>query len=358
VQLDGHRRRPDLRLLAGRRRRSAPAEHHPVARQRRDARGVPWPRRRIAELAGLRRCQGGCRAAKSQTASSRSVVRHDGVRLQRSGTDPTLPGGGFGNGACKPRLAKPFIESTVSRPVGSLEPRQGFSYTAELRQFRVRRGVYPVGGTSRHRLPPPRGSESARAAPLDRCFNVPAMPGGLCIRPQRSRCGCVVSRCTYRGAGGSSDTAMGTGTHGAPPRGGNPDQVGRRVTSVPARAASISSRCSPRWWARTGFSGLLASIFATSSGDRDATSSSVSSAMRKATSAAWRGGMAWISGRVESLILWGSETPSSSIPDLSAACPSFWPQGPSPKSCSNACSNPGGTHRHVAAPGGLKPRPT
>ena len=54
--------------------------------------------------------------------------------------------------------------------------------------------------------------------------------------------------------------------------------------------------------------------------------------------------------------LWGSKTPSSSISDLSAACSSFWPQGPSPKSCSNACSNPGGTHRHVAAPGGLKPR--
>jgi len=28
----------------------------------------------------------------------------------------------------------------------------------------------------------------------------------------------------------------------------------------------------------------------------------------------------------------------------------------SPKSCSNACSNPGGIHRHVARRGGLKPR--
>ncbi len=30
--------------------------------------------------------------------------------------------------------------------------------------------------------------------------------------------------------------------------------------------------------------------------------------------------------------------------------------GPSPKSCSNACSNPGGIGRHVAVSGGLKPR--
>jgi hypothetical protein len=38
-------------------------------------------------------------------------------------------------------------------------------------------------------------------------------------------------------------------------------------------------------------------------------------------------------------------------------CPSFWPQARmSPKSCSNACSNPGGIRRHVAAPGGLRPR--
>jgi putative transposase len=38
-------------------------------------------------------------------------------------------------------------------------------------------------------------------------------------------------------------------------------------------------------------------------------------------------------------------------------CPSFWPQArTSPKSCSNAGSNPGGIRRHVAASGGLKPR--
>ena len=55
--------------------------------------------------------------------------------------------------------------------------------------------------------------------------------------------------------------------------------------------------------------------------------------------------------------LWGSETPSSSIPDLSATfVPMVLATRTAPKSCSNACSNPGGIHRHVATRGGLKPR--
>jgi hypothetical protein len=56
-------------------------------------------------------------------------------------------------------------------------------------------------------------------------------------------------------------------------------------------------------------------------------------------------------------ILWGSETPSSSIPDLGAAfVPIVLAARTSPKSCSNPCSNPGGIHRRVATRGGLKPR--
>jgi hypothetical protein len=57
--------------------------------------------------------------------------------------------------------------------------------------------------------------------------------------------------------------------------------------------------------------------------------------------------------------LWGSETPSSSTSHLSAAtCAhrSGRRQRCRRKSCSNACSNPGGIRRHVAAPGGLKCR--
>jgi hypothetical protein len=55
--------------------------------------------------------------------------------------------------------------------------------------------------------------------------------------------------------------------------------------------------------------------------------------------------------------VWGSETPSSSIPDLSAAFgPIVLAAKTSPKSCSNVCSNPGGIHRHVATRSGLKPR--
>jgi hypothetical protein len=34
------------------------------------------------------------------------------------------------------RESKPFIDSKVSRPVGSLEPRSRLQYTADLRQFR------------------------------------------------------------------------------------------------------------------------------------------------------------------------------------------------------------------------------
>ena len=55
--------------------------------------------------------------------------------------------------------------------------------------------------------------------------------------------------------------------------------------------------------------------------------------------------------------VWGSETPSSSISDLGAAIvPIVLAARTSPKSWSNACSNPGDIHRHVATPGGLKPR--
>src|SRR5450756_1256156 len=80
-------------------------------------------------------------------------------RTGRTAIPPWLAGG-FGNGACKPRLAKPFIESKVSRPVGSLEPRQGFSTRPIYVSFEFAVAVYLVGGTSRHPLPPPPGSES------------------------------------------------------------------------------------------------------------------------------------------------------------------------------------------------------
>jgi hypothetical protein len=92
----------------------------------------------------------GCRAAKSQSASSSAVVdmMESASRTGRTANPPCLAGG-FGNGACKPRLAKPFIESKVSRPVGSLEPRQGFSTRPIYVSFEVAVAVYPVGGTSR-----------------------------------------------------------------------------------------------------------------------------------------------------------------------------------------------------------------
>ena len=72
----------------------------------------------------------------------------------RTATPPYLAGG-FGNGACKPRLAKPFIESKVGRPVGSLESRQGFS----TRPFRVRRGYI---SSRRHFKTSPSTSRAAK----------------------------------------------------------------------------------------------------------------------------------------------------------------------------------------------------
>ena len=71
--------------------------------------------------------------------------------------NPPCLAGGFGKGACKPRHAKPFIESKVSRPVGSLERRQGLSTRPIYVSFEFAVAVYPVGGTPRHRLPPPVG---------------------------------------------------------------------------------------------------------------------------------------------------------------------------------------------------------
>ena len=59
--------------------------------------------------------------------------------------------------------------------------------------------------------------------------------------------------------------------------------------------------------------------------------------------------------------MWGTETPSSSMSDLSVAtCGHRSGRGHRcrRKSCSNACSNPGGIRRHVAAPGGLKHEPS
>jgi len=58
--------------------------------------------------------------------------------------------------------SKPFIESKVGRAVGSLKPGQGFSTRPIYVGFEFAVAVYPVGGTSRHRLPPPRGRSPAR----------------------------------------------------------------------------------------------------------------------------------------------------------------------------------------------------
>src|SRR5207245_3844640 len=68
------------------------------------------------------------------------------------------------------------------------------------------------------------------------------------------------------------------------------------------RAASISSRCSPRCAARNGLIRLLGSSGHSFAGGSEATRASVSSARRSARRAASRGGMAWINGRVASLI--------------------------------------------------------
>ena|GEM_PF-5001586 len=91
------------------------------------------------------------------------------VRTGRTANPPCLAGG-FGKGACKPRLAKPFIESKVSRPVGSLEPRQGFSTRPIYVSFEFAVAVYPVGGTPRRRLLPLPGPSPLGAPKASRRF--------------------------------------------------------------------------------------------------------------------------------------------------------------------------------------------
>src|SRR5882672_5476278 len=120
----------------------------------------------------------------------------------------------------------------------------------------------------------------------------------------------------------------------APARGDDPDQVGGRI------ATSISSRCSPRWLARTGLSGLVSSSPASSSFCSDATSSSVCSAMLAASSATARGAIAWIRGREEPLMQSTSSgsfsdavkgSPRCSLPARQSARPSQnarWPSTP------------------------------
>jgi hypothetical protein len=69
------------------------------------------------------------------------------------------------------RGSKSFIESKVSRPVGSgWNPGQGFCTRPIYVNFEFAVAVYPVGGTSRHRLPPNGDAPAARKiAVLGRC---------------------------------------------------------------------------------------------------------------------------------------------------------------------------------------------
>jgi hypothetical protein len=83
--------------------------------------------------------------------------------------------------ACGVHKVRRVRSRTLNRPVnclGLMEAFARFSSDSDGSNaieeprvgFRVRRVVYPVGGTSRHRLPPPRGPSPAPKARKTNCF--------------------------------------------------------------------------------------------------------------------------------------------------------------------------------------------